>query len=129
MLLMNRLNEVLVQLDDRRAASEGQVERIANLVERMTGVQAGQASQVAPEVFGEIAASQRQIADAISRRASEELTLDTESRSRLRSIDNQMLRLLEDMAVARQDTIADLRGDLAVLINTLQEAVRTDEKD
>lgn len=41
--------------------------------------------------------------------------IDAESRMRLRSIDVQLLRLLEEVASGRQETIADLRTDLAHL--------------
>lgn len=40
---------------------------------------------------------------------------DTESRMRLRSIDVQMLRILEELATGRQETMADLRSELAAL--------------
>jgi hypothetical protein len=40
---------------------------------------------------------------------------------RLRSIDVQMLRILEEMSAGRQETIADLRADIA----GLTRAVRT----
>ncbi len=47
--------------------------------------------------------------------------IDAESRMRLRSIDVQMLRILEEMSAGRQETIADLRADIA----GLTRAVRT----
>lgn len=45
---------------------------------------------------------------------------DAESRMRLRSIDVQLLRLLEEVAAGRQESLADLRSDLA----NLTKAVR-----
>ena len=47
--------------------------------------------------------------------------IDAESRMRLRSIDVQMLRILEEMSAGRQETIADIRADIA----GLTRAVRT----
>ena len=47
--------------------------------------------------------------------------IDAESRMRLRSIDVQMLRILEEMSAGRQETVADLRADIA----GLTRAVRT----
>lgn len=41
--------------------------------------------------------------------------IDAESRMRLRSIDVQMLRILEEMSAGRQETVADLRADIASL--------------
>lgn len=47
--------------------------------------------------------------------------VDAESRMRLRSIDVQLLRILEEMSAGRQESVADLRNDLAALT----KAVRT----
>lgn len=45
---------------------------------------------------------------------------DAESRMRLRSIDTQMLRLLEEVAAGRQEAIGDLRNDLAQLTRAVR---------
>ena len=47
--------------------------------------------------------------------------LDAESRMRLRSIDVQMLRILEELTAGRQETAAELRRDLAALTNALKD--------
>jgi len=47
--------------------------------------------------------------------------IDAESRMRLRSIDVQMLRILEELTAGRQETMADLRAGLA----SLTQAVKT----
>ncbi len=46
--------------------------------------------------------------------------LDAESRMRLRSIDVQLLRVLEEMSAGRQETLADLRSDLAALTRAMK---------
>lgn len=46
--------------------------------------------------------------------------IDAESRMRLRSIDVQMLRILEEMSAGRQETIADLRTDIAGLTRAVR---------
>ncbi|HQY42855.1 MAG TPA: biopolymer transporter ExbB [Paracoccaceae bacterium] len=52
---------------------------------------------------------------------------DAESRMRLRSIDTQMLRLLEEVAAGRQEALGDLRADLAQLTRAVRTiAGRTD---
>ena len=48
--------------------------------------------------------------------------IDAESRMRLRSIDVQMLRILEELAAGRQETLADLRQDLAALTRAVKTA-------
>lgn len=46
--------------------------------------------------------------------------IDAESRMRLRSIDVQMLRILEEMTAGRQESIGDLRGDIVNLTNAIK---------
>jgi len=49
---------------------------------------------------------------------------DAESRMRLRSIDVQLLRILEEMAVGRAESTADLRADLTTLIAAVRQLGR-----
>lgn len=46
--------------------------------------------------------------------------IDAESRMRLRSMDVQLLRILEEISAGRQEAMADLRSDLAQLTQTLR---------
>ncbi len=45
---------------------------------------------------------------------------DAESRMRLRSIDVQLLRILEEISAGRQESMIDLRGDLAALTRAIR---------
>ena len=45
--------------------------------------------------------------------------IDAESRMRLRSIDVQMLRILEEISAGRQESMAELRKDIDILIKAL----------
>jgi hypothetical protein len=45
--------------------------------------------------------------------------VDAESRMRLRSIDVQMLRILEEISAGRQETMAELRKDISLLAKAL----------
>ncbi|WP_108387853.1 biopolymer transporter ExbB [Yoonia sediminilitoris] len=49
--------------------------------------------------------------------------IDAESRMRLRSIDVQMLRILEEITAGRQESVGDLRADLARLANAIKSKV------
>ncbi len=49
--------------------------------------------------------------------------IDAEARMRLRNIDTQLLRVLEEMSAGRQDSISEIRQDIATLIHTLQQAI------
>ncbi len=74
-------------------------------------------------VFDRIAAGQDRLAQALE--AQEDSGggggLDAEARARLRNIDVQLLRVLEEMAAGRQDTVAELRQDLAALTASIRE--------
>lgn len=50
--------------------------------------------------------------------------VDAESRMRLRSIDVQLLRILEEISAGRQESIADLRADLSALTQAIRQATR-----
>ena len=50
--------------------------------------------------------------------------VDAESRMRLRSIDVQLLRILEEISAGRQESISDLRGDLAALTAAIRQLGR-----
>ena len=44
---------------------------------------------------------------------------DAESRMRLRSIDVQLLRILEELAAGREETVVAMRADIAKLTETV----------
>lgn len=50
---------------------------------------------------------------------------DPESRMRLRSIDVQLLRILEEMSAGRQETLTDLKSDIAQLTAAIRQLGRT----
>lgn len=50
--------------------------------------------------------------------------LDAESRMRLRSIDVQLLRIMEELSTGRLETLADLRSELAQMTDALTRARR-----
>ncbi len=52
--------------------------------------------------------------------------MDAESRMRLRSIDVQMLRLLEEVSAGRQESTASIRNDLAALTRAIHRATQGD---
>ena len=50
---------------------------------------------------------------------------DAESRMRLRSIDVQLLRILEEMAAGRQETLTDLKSDIGQLTSAIRQLGRS----
>jgi hypothetical protein len=59
-----------------------------------------------------------------ARPADPEPHLEAETRLRLRSIDVQLLRILEELTAGRQEAIADLRADLAILTQAVRQLNR-----
>jgi len=51
--------------------------------------------------------------------------IDAESRMRLRSIDVQMLRILEEISAGRQETMSEIRTDLSALAAALNAGGQT----
>jgi len=49
---------------------------------------------------------------------------DAESRMRLRSIDVQLLKILEEISAGRQESLADLRGDISALTASVRQVAR-----
>jgi len=72
-----------------------------------------------------LADSQERIAAILTQRPQDpEPHLEAETRLRLRSMDVQLLRILEELAAGRQETLADLRADLQILTQAVRQLNR-----
>ncbi|MEI4486075.1 biopolymer transporter ExbB [Frigidibacter sp. MR17.14] len=110
--LVARTNEKGQAVDHRLAQLAGSVERLAQTLE------AGTASEAH---LVRIAEGQERIAALLERGATDEGPYgEAETRMRLRSIDVQLLRLLEEVAAGRQEAVGELRGDLAALTRAVR---------
>ncbi|MCU0829303.1 MAG: biopolymer transporter ExbB [Tabrizicola sp.] len=118
---MEQLQLMHEQSEAGRAAFEA---RIAELTESLTRLGDG------PQEDAAQAAILRRIADGQDRLIAalgqvEGGGADPESRMRLRSIDVQLLRILEEMSAGRQETLADLRTDIAALTAAIRQLGRS----
>jgi hypothetical protein len=52
-------------------------------------------------------------------------SIDAENRMRLRSIDVQLLRILEEISAGRQESVADVRADLSALTAAIRQMSRS----
>ncbi|MFN3971437.1 MAG: biopolymer transporter ExbB [Gemmobacter sp.] len=105
-------------LDDRILRLAGSVERLAQRIESDGGQVPEQMT-----LLERIALAQ----EALSARLAEPPEaggVDAESRMRLRSIDVQLLRILEEISAGRQESITDLRTDLAALTTAIRQLSR-----
>jgi len=116
---MEVLQALVAQGDHSRSAVDERLAMLAGSVERLARRMEGEAGTAA--LLDRIAAGQERMIAALEAQAeAESQGPDAESRMRLRSIDVQMLRLLEEVAAGRQESIGELRGDLAALTRAVR---------
>ena len=101
-------------VDDRLVELTGSVDRLVTRLGRDDGQKA---------LLSRIADGQDRLATALALPESG-AHVDAESRMRLRSIDVQLLRILEEISAGRQESITDLRGDLAALTTAIRQLSR-----
>ncbi|MDR6267252.1 biopolymer transporter ExbB [Roseobacter sp. N2S] len=126
------LHDLLRQSQERRDETDSRVERLAQVVDRLADVAAsgrGGGERLAEQ----IAYGQKQLIEAVTAlpgqmsRSENNEVWDAEAKMRLRNIDAQMLRILEEMTAGRQGAISELRGDLLGLTSTLRAAITASE--
>ncbi|NNE81922.1 MAG: biopolymer transporter ExbB [Silicimonas sp.] len=100
---------------DRRDAAEDRMGELTQAVAALS-------SQLGGNDSARVVESQERLAVALEGLAQEGTgNFDAESRMRLRSMDVQMLRILEEISAGRQESIGELRADIA----QLTKAIRT----
>ncbi|WP_104019377.1 biopolymer transporter ExbB [Roseovarius nitratireducens] len=113
------LQSTIAQSEVSRAMVDEKLGVLADSIERLTHRMSDQSPvQVA---LMRVADGQERLIEAIEARETSE-GLDAESRMRLRSIDVQMLRILEEISAGRQETMTELRTDLAALTRLMGQA-------
>ncbi|BBU54452.1 MULTISPECIES: biopolymer transporter ExbB [Mameliella] len=113
---MDRLQYLFAEAEQGRSEVDTRLAQLADSVERLT--ERIEATSPSASSLARIAEGQELLAQAIREKESDE-GLDAESRMRLRSIDVQMLRILEEISAGRQESMAELRTDLAALSRSL----------
>ncbi len=119
---MESLQDMFARSETGRAEVEGKLGSLALAIERMA-VQMGDQGGAA-DALDRIAQGQERVISAIETQGEhhgDSSGNDAESRMRLRSIDVQMLRILEEISAGRQETMADLRQELSYLTKALSQ--------
>jgi len=114
---MDTLQRMFMTAEAGRAEVGQKLDTLAASIERLAG--GGGASDLSISALERVAAGQERLIALIEAQGQGE-GIDAESRMRLRSIDVQMLRILEEISAGRQESMAELRTDL----NTLAEALK-----
>ncbi len=109
---MHALNATFTQALENRAATDGMLADLSGSIDRLAEhLQNAQDT----DALARIAESQARLVQVISDKVDTTKGLDAESRMRIRSIDIQLLRLLEELAAGRQETMSDLRLQISAL--------------
>lgn len=116
---MEQLQQMLAQSDVSRAMVDEKLGVLADSVERLTH----RMSEANPmtRALTRVAEGQDQLIHKLETQERGGEGLDAESRMRLRSIDVQMLRILEEISAGRQETLSEIRTDLAALGRSLSQ--------
>ena len=115
------LQTIAAQAEANRGGVEEGLSELSVVVARMAERLEAEAGQAA--ALTRIAEGQDRLIEALSL-AEGGAHSDAESRMRLRSIDVQMLRILEEMSAGRQESTADLRADLSALTAAIRQLSR-----
>ena len=119
---MDALQNLFTQSDVSRAMVDERLGQLAGAVERLA--QRIEDEGVSTPILLRIADGQERIIAALEGRLEDDGAgphADAESRMRLRSIDVQLLRILEEMSAGRQEAQAELRADIAALTKAVRQ--------
>ena len=116
---METMQHMFVQSDVSRSLVDERLGELSGSIERMTHqMQHGDAENSALE---RVAAGQERLITHLETLGGGEGGIDAESRMRLRSIDVQMLRILEEISAGRQESMAELRTDTSALAQAFSQ--------
>ncbi len=117
------LQVISAQSEAGRAQSDQRIADLATAVRRLAKAMEAESGQVA--ALNRLVTGQDKMLVALSEsETAAQGYSDAESRMRLRSIDVQLLRILEELSAGRQETLAELRGDLAALTTAIKSVAR-----
>lgn len=125
---MESMQVALVQAESGRATLDGQLENLGRTLDRMTDKIAQVDNNEMIYALQKVASGQEQLVETMqvaigqgqNQEAGQGGEFDAEAKMRLRSIDVQLLHILEDLAAGRQETMAELRTDIAALTRAVQ---------
>ncbi|KIN62068.1 putative MotA/TolQ/ExbB proton channel family protein [Sulfitobacter noctilucicola] len=129
---LDALGGLFAKSEEGRAGLDEKLGKLADAVDRMT--ERMDRDDASAAALAQIASGQERMISVLEEQDGE--GIDAESRMRLRSIDVQMLRILEEISAGRQETMAELRHDISLLAKAVSggrvgapaRRVRTPEK-
>ena len=123
---MEQMKVLFAQAEVGRTQVDGKLAQLADSMERLT--QRMEASATSNDALSSVADGQAKLITVLEKmeHASES---DAEARMRLRSLDVQLLRLSEEIAAGRQESIVAIRSDITALTNSILRATEDFDKD
>lgn len=117
---MEAMQSMFAQADESRGVVNERLGDLAKSIESLAQNIAGGPENAAIE---RMVQGQERLIETLQESGDERAgSVDAESRMRLRSIDVQLLRILEEISAGRQESISDLRTDIAGLTNVIRDA-------
>ncbi len=114
--LMDTIQMMMGQTDADREENDKKFNALATAIEKMAQSTAANATS---EMLERVAIGQEALIQKLDDSGME--GIDAESRMRLRSIDVQLLRILEEMSAGRQESVGDLRSEIANLASAIRD--------
>jgi len=115
---MEGMQQMFTASDASRAVVDEKIGALTDAVQRMTDRL--EAQDTATQALAHLADGQERLIAVLEDTGGAGGGIDAESRMRLRSIDVQMLRILEELSAGRQESMSELRTELAALSRGLQ---------
>lgn len=124
---IDALHQTFIQAESTQSET---AERIAQLTGALQALPLGKQSEGGTSeamekalvdqtrLLSRIAAGQDKLSDVLSKQTED--GIDPESRMRLRSMDIRLLSILEEISAGRQDTMSELRAELAVVTKAIK---------
>ncbi len=121
------MKDVYLRSEERRVQTDGKLASLTDAVGQLANSLANQrpvpgSAALDTAIMERLAASQDRIARLLERGGTESaggMGIDAEAKMRLKNIDVQLLRILEEMSAGRQDTMAELRQDFVALAEAI----------
>ena len=121
--LLDHMAERVEQMQSMQAQSEARLNALTGALERLG--ERLEADAEADGALARIADGQERVIAALERHGEEgSAHSEAEARMRLRSIDVQLLRILEELSAGRQESTTDLRSDIANLTRAVRQLSR-----
>ncbi|NIZ11060.1 biopolymer transporter ExbB [Pseudooceanicola sp. HF7] len=127
---MEGLQGLFLRSEEARESLDGKLSNLADTIERLTDRMAAQNAVNSPiaDALSRIADGQDALLTRLTEIGGEGEGMDAESRMRLRSMDTQLLRILEEISAGRHETMAELRTDIAALSRVISQGQRTGQR-